>query len=401
MTGPLRPSGPKPSTRIVISTLLALAIVALVLAANSAENTATATSGGPEMALNIEGGDCDDPVRPTTCHVARGGAFTLSVEVVTAPPQGYILMQSFVDYGLELLYTPSAAPADEFAWPDCNPDVSLRVEPPVDRVHHSCLTGLSVPPPTSNYVGGVVALSFNCSIFETSTDVKLRPYLDVVADTLGALFNDPSGVEIIPKVSDLTVTCSDAALPTATDTDTPPPTSTVAATLTPTPTTTIATETPTEPAVTTATATFTPSPTAAVQATVTATTEAQLQTSTATPTATSTATTNTTATATPTTLPPSTFTPTSCPAASIQVGGTCATVTPTNTPAPEALVGDTSCDGMVNPLDAALILQLAAGMIPALPCPGNGDVSGDGIADPFDAALILQFSAGLLEQLPP
>ena len=63
--------------------------------------------------------------------------------------------------------------------------------------------------------------------------------------------------------------------------------------------------------------------------------------------------------------------------------------------------GDTNCDGVVNPLDAALILQLSAGMIPALPCPGGGDNNGDGITNPLDAALILQFSAGLLGSLPP
>ena len=62
--------------------------------------------------------------------------------------------------------------------------------------------------------------------------------------------------------------------------------------------------------------------------------------------------------------------------------------------------GDTNCDGVVNPLDAALILQLAAGMIPALACPGGGDTNGDGITNPLDAALILQLTAGLLDNLP-
>ena len=68
---------------------------------------------------------------------------------------------------------------------------------------------------------------------------------------------------------------------------------------------------------------------------------------------------------------------------------------------PSILVGDASCDGVVNPLDAALILQLAAGLIDVLPCPGGGDTNGDGITDPLDAALVLQFSAGLINRLPP
>lgn len=65
------------------------------------------------------------------------------------------------------------------------------------------------------------------------------------------------------------------------------------------------------------------------------------------------------------------------------------------------LEGDASCDGVVNPLDAALILQLVAGLLPALPCPGGGDPSGDGLTNPLDSALILQFSAGLISTLPP
>ena len=75
--------------------------------------------------------------------------------------------------------------------------------------------------------------------------------------------------------------------------------------------------------------------------------------------------------------------------------------TNTRTPTPTGLVGDASCDGAVNPLDAALILQLAAGIIPALPCPGGGDTNGDGVTNPLDAALILQFSAGMISRLPP
>ncbi len=63
--------------------------------------------------------------------------------------------------------------------------------------------------------------------------------------------------------------------------------------------------------------------------------------------------------------------------------------------------GDVNCDQTVNPLDAALLLQLSAGLISSLPCPGKADVNGDGSFDPLDAALVLQFSAGLLPRLEP
>jgi hypothetical protein len=63
--------------------------------------------------------------------------------------------------------------------------------------------------------------------------------------------------------------------------------------------------------------------------------------------------------------------------------------------------GDTDCDGLVSSIDAALILQLSAGLIGSLACQGDADVNLDGVANAIDAALILQFSAGLIPYLPP
>ena len=73
----------------------------------------------------------------------------------------------------------------------------------------------------------------------------------------------------------------------------------------------------------------------------------------------------------------------------------------TSTPTSVSPLGDVSCDGVVNPVDAALILQFAAGLINAMPCGGSADVNGDGRTDPIDASLILQFAAGLIGELPP
>ena len=71
---------------------------------------------------------------------------------------------------------------------------------------------------------------------------------------------------------------------------------------------------------------------------------------------------------------------------------------PPATPPTSLLVasGDANCDGNVDAIDAAFILQFSARLIDTLPCPDNGDVNGDGSIDPIDAALILQISAGLL-----
>ncbi len=73
--------------------------------------------------------------------------------------------------------------------------------------------------------------------------------------------------------------------------------------------------------------------------------------------------------------------------------------TPPPPPPPPGLLGDVDCNGAVNSIDAALILQHTAGIVGALPCGENADVSGDGNVNAVDAALVLQFSAGLLQSL--
>ncbi|MCH7579897.1 MAG: hypothetical protein IIB22_06595 [Chloroflexi bacterium] len=79
------------------------------------------------------------------------------------------------------------------------------------------------------------------------------------------------------------------------------------------------------------------------------------------------------------------------------------TPVPTNTPVPTStpagLRGDVNGDGQIDAIDAALVLQFGAGLLPALPNFDRADVNGNGMVDAIDAALILQFSAGLLNTL--
>ena len=63
------------------------------------------------------------------------------------------------------------------------------------------------------------------------------------------------------------------------------------------------------------------------------------------------------------------------------------------------ILGDVDCDGEVTAIDAALILQLDAGIIGSLPCEQNADIDDDGRITSIDAALILQHVAGLIGQL--
>jgi hypothetical protein len=63
-----------------------------------------------------------------------------------------------------------------------------------------------------------------------------------------------------------------------------------------------------------------------------------------------------------------------------------------------AAAGDANADGPVDAIDAALILQLNAGLLKSLP--GAPDANNDGRVDAIDAALVLQLVAGLIDELP-
>jgi hypothetical protein len=149
-------------------------------------------------------------------------------------------------------------------------------------------------------------------------------------------------------------------------------------------------------------------------------------TSTNTPTKTNTPT-NTPVGTPPTATPTRTFTPTNTPTGTLTPTVTntpvppTATATPvpptatntplpptaTNTPLPPTATrtpvakacGDVNDDGQVNSIDAALILQLEAGLIASLPNMPSADVNHDGHVNSVDAALILQLEAGLITTL--
>ncbi len=72
---------------------------------------------------------------------------------------------------------------------------------------------------------------------------------------------------------------------------------------------------------------------------------------------------------------------------------------PTPTPTPPSLgllTGDADCNGAVNSIDAALILQVSAQLVDFIPCALNADVDASGTIDSIDAAIVLQAVAGLL-----
>ena len=84
-------------------------------------------------------------------------------------------------------------------------------------------------------------------------------------------------------------------------------------------------------------------------------------------------------------------------------------MTPTNTPpdttpppitTPTLGRGDVNCDHNVDSIDAALLLQFNAGLLPSLACADDADVNQNGVINSIDAAIVLQFVAGLVPSLP-
>ncbi len=63
------------------------------------------------------------------------------------------------------------------------------------------------------------------------------------------------------------------------------------------------------------------------------------------------------------------------------------------------LLGDANCNGAVNAIDAAIVLQINAGLLGPPSCAENADVNLNGSIDSIDAALILQSIAGLIGPL--
>jgi hypothetical protein len=81
--------------------------------------------------------------------------------------------------------------------------------------------------------------------------------------------------------------------------------------------------------------------------------------------------------------------------------GATATVTGSPPCAAGGVVGDSNCNGTVNAIDAALVLQNDAGLLGTIPCADLADANQNGSVNAIDATLILQYDAGFLAQLPP
>lgn len=211
--------------------------IVLLSASLSSTGRASAQDGEGSMILDVRsGGECSG----ATCTVPLAGEFALAVEIEDAPSEGYILAQTFIDFGARLTYNPTEEQIDEILWPDCNDTVAVRAQTIPQAVNHGCLTGLIPPLPLSTYVGGFLELSFTCSREASTTVIRLLPYDDSIARTSGAAFVLEDGVtHVTVPLTSLTVNCGSGGSPEPTYTPGPtadiPPAATSGTAATPAP----------------------------------------------------------------------------------------------------------------------------------------------------------------------
>jgi hypothetical protein len=417
---------------IAVGLTVVLVAVSLVLARELAVTWATGGAGQPAtMSLNVESppGACDDADKPTTCSIPHDAAFTLAVVVNGLPVDpkseqeaGYVAFQTQVFYG-DLVYDPAATAADETVWPESALPVRSPAAPTglEGIVAHGDASGVTPPLAPSGHTGNVVEIAFDCPAQPRSFKLALLPY-DPVDRPLGAGFRlldqetGELGQTVPAKIAgqqqldlDGQPETVDVAAALTINCGTPP-------TSTPTPTSTL-TATPT---VTPTAAEMAPAAPTNLQAIVVYDALAiQLLWQDNADNEESYVVERSTAGAEGpwsviATLPANgdSYFDSGLEdgvkywyrVAAANEAGTSEysnVVYEMATALPQPLIGDASCDGEVDAIDAALILQLNAGLIGTLPCEMDADVNGDGAVNAIDAALVLQYAAGLIDTLPP
>ena len=145
------------------------------------------------------------------CDLPVGSDFTLAVDAFAVPENGYVGVQTAIDYGGDLIYNRAGSGDDEIVWPDRG--LALRGDLAPGIVSHGALSGLLPPLRVSHYEGIFLEISMNCSADESSTEVRLLPYGDPNAFAAGAAFKEPviaDAQRIVPtQVGSLRVACCD------------------------------------------------------------------------------------------------------------------------------------------------------------------------------------------------
>ncbi|MFV2070750.1 MAG: hypothetical protein ACC645_27600 [Pirellulales bacterium] len=195
--------------------LLGIPLMAiLVLAWGQVTAPAASASGtGPEMTISVSGPSVD--CSGGECDVDLGGEMTVTIDIVTAPVEGYVAVQTFIDYGMDLTYVARPETVDEFTWPDSGSDeLLLRGESGAGEITHGSATGLIPPLPLSSYTGTLVEIDLVCSDTYSRTAVRLMPAASFrTSGTQFAYYDETTQVRVPVKTEAVTVNCGDAPPP--------------------------------------------------------------------------------------------------------------------------------------------------------------------------------------------
>jgi hypothetical protein len=416
---------------------IVLVTVSFVLAGQFAATWAT--EGGRQaaaMSFNVKAppGACDDADKPTTCSIPLETTFMLSVAVSGLPADpkteqeaGYVAFQTEVFFG-DVVYDPTADVSDEIVWPESALPVRLPAAPTglEGIVAHGDASGMEPPLAPSSHTGNVVEIALDCPAEPQSLKLALLSY-DPLDRPLGAGFKllDGQTGELGETVPAKTVNQQEIDLDG--QPETPAEMVGVAATLqiicgAPGPTaTSVSTSTPTDTPTPSPTATPLP-PTAPKDLVAMVVEDALLiqllWQDNADDEESYVVERSTEGEEGPwsviASLPPDssshddsgledavTYWYRVAAASGAGMSEYSNVVSGTASALPKPPVGDVSCDDVVDAIDAALVLQLNAGLIDALLCEKSADANEDGAINAIDAALVLQYVAGLIPTLPP
>ncbi len=169
---------------------------------------------GGAMSLSVTAGEvsCSQEKDPSHVCVPAGESFTLTVEATAIPAGGYILAQSWIDYGSDLIFKSSLV-----TWPDCNAS-TIFGQVGANDVSTGCLTNFVTPLLASTYIGDLFEFDFNCSPGISVTEVKLLAVRTNPAGTSGAMYTEAgTDTQFLPVVHNVTVHCAGEAEPVETD----------------------------------------------------------------------------------------------------------------------------------------------------------------------------------------
>ncbi len=415
--------------RVTLAVTFALAALAGLLAWQLAAGAASGPGKPPgSMSLTITGADATCDTTASRCHAAPGSEFTVSVSLDALPedgagtPAGYAGLQTQLFYD-GLIYKPAAI-GDEILWPDSALTVRSPANPSgAERfVEHGGVTGTGPELPASSHVGEIVSITLTCTTEDATFDVALLPYVAAERPLGAAIRALAAGGELGETVP--VPISGQRALELDSNSETPPELVDVADAWQ-----IVCGEPP-------------PPPDAPDLTVKSLRIELETGPSCA-----------FTSQKLGVTVVVSNVGSADAGPFVVAVNGDAETVSPglargssttlwfngfrvgqntalvdaafqvvelnednnarvefppvptlplpcTPTPDPNDRVGDVDCSGGVNAIDAALLLQLGAGLVSGLSCPANADVNRSGAVDAVDAALVLQFVAGLIGSLP-